>query len=209
MRQDLFLDDSLQYQYFPSRLPDNQSFPAGMQPPSVALTSIWCIGRKQKEKRLTLPSSANIALGLSNCSLILLAISSLEPIISVISIAFFFCCLPLCAFTVNRAEGKYLFPLAPCSGGVLAPLPPFEYWPFLPPSRPLSAETRSRAPGWSSSSTRDRPSPSKPRISTSSDWISSLVRFVLMRPIREEKADEMGRCLLRERVPSLRISRLH
>jgi hypothetical protein len=52
------------------------------------------------------PPSENIALGLSSCSCILRAISSLEPIMSARSIFCFFS-FPFAAFTVSRAEGRY------------------------------------------------------------------------------------------------------
>jgi hypothetical protein len=51
------------------------------------------------------PSSENKAFGLSSCACILLAISSLEPIISERSMACFFC-LPFVALTFSREEGR-------------------------------------------------------------------------------------------------------
>lgn len=69
---------------------------------------------KRRRRVRTGPPSENIALGLSSCSCILRAISSLEPIMSARSILCFFS-FPFAAFTVSRAEGRY------CPRGVDVP----------------------------------------------------------------------------------------
>jgi hypothetical protein len=54
----------------------------------------------------------------------------------------------------------------------------------------------SLTPGLNSSSTKASPSPSKPKTSTNSDWISSFDRSELSNVVKERYCDGCGSCLL-------------